>query len=131
MKGPLVTDGFKLSSDVTILSGATAMKWCAGNGAFRPSVQMERKGENACLRWKVIVRLSDEMSVEVIRLKPIVLAAGNLGLVHSRQLKSTSLASSGWPSDHLRPGRKWNIQVWRSALMPPLATVGITVTRLG
>ncbi len=61
------------------------MKWCAGNGALMPSVQMDRNGEKLCLRWKVIVRLSDETSVEVIRLKPIVVAAGNLGLVHSFQ----------------------------------------------
>jgi hypothetical protein len=52
-------------------------------GAERPSTHTERKGEKGCLRWKTIVRLSGEISVEVIRLRPIVLAAGNLGLVHS------------------------------------------------
>src|SRR2546425_11138764 len=127
MNGPLVTDGFRLSGEVKTLSGATLMKWCAGNGACNPSVHTETNGEKLCLRWKVIVSLSGEITVEVIRLMPIVWKAGNLGLVHNLQLKSTSSALRGWPSDHLRPGRRWNVHVLESALTPPLAMVGISV----
>src|SRR5450759_3359745 len=131
MKGPLVTVGSRLSEDESTLSGAMLLKWWAGIGALRPSTHAERNGSKPDFRWKVIVRLSDETTVDVIRLKPTVLAAANLELVHNLHVKSTSLASSGWPSDHFKLGRTWNVQTVRSLLTPPLAVVGISVTRPG
>src|SRR6266702_4042770 len=131
MKGPLTTDGFRFSFEVWILAGSMLLNTCAGIGASRPSVHIERKGEKACFKLKVIDRLSDESVDEVIRLRPVVFAGVNLPPVQSFQVKSTSLASSGWPSDHLRFGFRWNVQVFRSALIPPLADVGSSVTMPG
>src|SRR6266516_1350673 len=82
------------------------LKTCAGLGAFIPSVQIARNGENGAFKWKVIDRLSDETVDEVIRLKPVVLIGVNLPPVQ-------------------------NVQVFRSALIPPLAAVGSSVTMPG
>src|SRR6266568_276204 len=131
MKGPLATEGFKLSLDFKMASGAMLAKWCFGSGAKPPSVQIERNGENALFRWKVMLSLSAETSAEVIKLKPVVLAAPNLALFQSFQVKSTSSAFRGCPSDHFKPGLSLNVQVFRSALISPLVAVGSSLTILG
>src|SRR5574337_481914 len=95
---------------------------CAGIGASRASVQIETNGEKGADRVKVIDRLSEETVADLIRLKPTVLAGVNLPPVQSRQVKSTSLASRGWPSDHLTPDFRWNVHVFKSELTSPFAT---------
>src|SRR5947209_10273040 len=104
MKGPLVTDGFRLSADRRICDAVIVLKWCAGNGAARPSVHTETNGAKGCLRWKTMVRLSTETSADAMRFRPYVLDAPKLAFVHSFQVKFTSLASNGIPSDHSRWG---------------------------
>src|SRR5712692_11267800 len=131
MKGPLATDGFRFSLDFKMASGAMLAKWCFGRGAKSPSVHIARNGAKGLFRWKVMLSLSEEISAEVIKLKPVVLAAPNLALFQSFQVKSTSSAFRGCPSDHFKPGLSLNVQVFKSALISPLAAVGSSVTILG
>src|SRR2546428_9926944 len=92
--GPLVTLGFRFSDDFKMTPGSIVLKWCAGSGASKPSTHSSaRKGAKGRLRWKVIERWSAETSAELIRFRPEVKPALNLGLLQSRQVKSTSRAS--------------------------------------
>src|SRR5579875_1029892 len=131
MNGPLETVGCRFWLDLVIWSTGMVAKMCAGMGATLPSAQEARNGAKGWLRWNVIDRLSADTVADWIKLKPTVLPAPNLGLSHVFQVKSTSLASSGCPSDHLRPGRSLKVQVFRSGLTSPFCTVGSSLSSPG
>src|SRR5207245_8524324 len=117
MNGTLATEDFKFSGDFKAASGAILANMCWGSGApVRASVHIATNGSKPELRWKVIESLSVETSADLIRLKPVVVYAPNLGLSQSFQVKLTSSAFRGWPSDHTTFGRSLNVQFLRSGV---------------
>src|SRR5450755_4346593 len=55
-----------------------------------------------------------------------VVLAAVLGSATYCQVKTTSSAVNGVPSDHLMPGLSFHVMLFWSAEIPPLATVGIS-----